>query len=645
MTRPLQLDDVLSHRIPSELQLSVDGGIVLWTEQQVVEGKTRQQLWWVQAGGAPRQLTSGKTSACGAQFDPTGRGLCFFRTDPDRSRFTALCWLPLDGGEARVVIEVEGECSGISWSPDGQALAMTQRLHDPLIEGRDSPLSIAVRGLPYKLDGEGYLPVDRHHIVRIAPFADTPEIVPLTSGSEDDVQPQWSPDGAWVAFCSNRRGDLDPENLDVFVVPADGGESVQRTSHRGLTFSFAWSPDSTWIAAIRALGPVGASLYTHGPLLYRLDPVGGDEVCLTPGLDKDVADLTLDDVWGLGFDTGPTVLADGSVIVPLTEDGSTSLQRWTRDHGLRPLYTDRVVRGYAAAGGQLAVITTTLHTPGRIECGDLDGPLETVAWPMRPWLDEVVLRPAQEIGFRHPEGHYIQGWLILPEGPGPHPMLLHIHGGPVVAFGRGYFHENQLLAARGYAVLAVNPRGSRGYGDAFAGVVKEDWGIKPGSDLVAAVDHVLGSDAPLDGSRVGVLGGSYGGYMTNWLLAHTDRFQVGCTQRTVSHLEGMMWSDFGIGIPEELGGDPATEIARYRDMSPLYFVHQMTAPLMILQGMEDHRTPRDQGERLYIALRRLKHDVEMVLFPGASHGLSRGGDPAQRVERLRVIVDWFDRKL
>jgi dipeptidyl aminopeptidase/acylaminoacyl peptidase len=489
--------------------------------------------------------------------------------------------------------------------------------------------------------------------------ADEPVLTPLTTGPFDDTAPAWSPDGRRIGFFSNRRPnrDIDVENGDIWVIAADGSNPVCATHQRGAAFGFSWSPDGTWIAANRAIGAIGQTLYDFGPLLYRVDPTGrAAEICLTPGLDKAIADLTIDDLWGLAWSASPQVLDDGSVIVPLCEDGGTGLVRCHPDGRLVPVLVDRVVRAFAVSrgrvsggrvsGGRIAAVTATLTEPGRIVVCDVDGnDRQDIAWPMGPWLAQVSAPEPHELRIDHPEGHQVHGWLIVPPGPGPHPLLLQIHGGPVVQFGRCWFHENQVLAARGFAVLSVNPRGSRGYGNDFCGVIRRDWGTKPFSDLMVAVDHVLALGLGLDADRMGVLGGSYGGYMTNWVVAHSNRFKAACTQRTVSDLETMMFCDYGIGIPDELGADPLEDPALYRRMSPMTYVAQMDTPLLICQGLADLRTPADQGERLYVMLKRLGKPVEMVLFPGASHGLSRDGSPAQRVERLRVITAWFERHL
>jgi dipeptidyl aminopeptidase/acylaminoacyl peptidase len=299
----------------------------------------------------------------------------------------------------------------------------------------------------------------------------------------------------------------------------------------------------------------------------------------------------------------------------------------------------------ARSSGELAVITSSPTQPGTIERWlPASDARERVAWPMARYIESVRVAEPVELSLAGPDGGEVHGWLLLPEGRGPHPMLLAIHGGPFVQFGRSFVHELQLYAARGYAVLYANPRGSQGYGAAFASAIHRDWGGPAMRDLMAAVEFAL-ANHPIDPDRLGVLGGSYGGYMTNWIVAHTARFRAACTMRTVSSMEAMIWSDLGFVLGDELGALPWEEPELYERLSPITYAAQIETPLLILHGLADQCTPPDQGERLYTKLRLLGKRVEMVLFPGATHDLSRSGPPRQRVERLRVILDWFDRHL
>lgn len=225
-------------------------------------------------------------------------------------------------------------------------------------------------------------------------------------------------------------------------------------------------------------------------------------------------------------------------------------------------------------------------------------------------------------------------------------MVLEIHGGPRIQYGACYFHEFQVLASAGFYVLFSNPRGAQGYGEAFTRAIVLNWGGADYEDLMRVVDHALQRYPEIDSERLGVTGGSYGGYMTNWIVGHTDRFRAAVTQRSVVDLKTLLLAgDFSDDAVPEFGDQPWRDSADYRRMSPITYVENIKTPLLILHSLDDHRCPVEEAEQLYTSLKLLRRDVEMVLFPGESHGLSRGGTPSRRLARLHFIREWFVRHL
>ncbi len=651
--RPVRIDDLLHFRIPFDVQIAPDGQSVLWSERRIdsEKGKTFANLVRARTGDEPRPFTTGPTVDGGARFSPDGRRVAFLRRVPGATPAKhQLCVIPTDGGEAHVLLEEPGTFMPPAWSPDGRTVVLPYRANDPLPEGDTEPLSIRVTRVHYKMDGQGYLPRDFFHLYRVEVDPPQPALARLTDGEWDDTDPAFSPDGTRVAFLSNRRGDHDLENKDLFVLPAGGGAPVQCTLGRGELFAPAWAPDGTWLACAGATGEKTIGLMRGRCDVLRVLPDGTHlEESLTPQVDRNPLNLTIDDVWGLEhMGRAPGFSRDGrTLIFPLSDSGQTDLCALDLGGTVRRIVFDRSVVTYsvAPAVGRVAFITTSPTEPGKIEVADLDGANRTVVgWPFRAYCEEVEIRAPQELAVQTPDGAAIGGWLLLPPGPGPFPMLLDIHGGPIVQFGRTFFLEHQIYCARGYAVLYVNPRGSQGYGVEFAKVIHRDWGDKPYVDLMAATDAAIAT-GKIDASRMGVMGGSYGGYMTNWVIAHTDRFKAACTQRTVSHMESLIWSDYGSYWGEELEAWPWEDPALFERLSPLTYAKNIRTPVLILQSLSDHRTPPDQGERMYVMLRVLGKEAEMVLFPGSGHDLSRNGPPRQRIERIQVIDEWFARKL
>jgi dipeptidyl aminopeptidase/acylaminoacyl peptidase len=268
----------------------------------------------------------------------------------------------------------------------------------------------------------------------------------------------------------------------------------------------------------------------------------------------------------------------------------------------------------------------------------------------RSWREEVALSSPEHFAFTR-AGATLDGWVMRPAGMAPGhraPVLLNIHGGPHGQYGVGFFDEFQVYAGAGYAVVFVNPRGSRGYGEEFAQAVVGDWGGGDAADVLAGLDEALRRFDFLDPGRLGVMGGSYGGFLTSWLVGHTDRFRAACSERAVNDQRTMFGtSDIGhLFNVAELGGvTPWEDLARYRERSPLTYAPGITTPLLIIHSEEDYRCPIEQAEQLFVALKKLRREVVLVRFPGENHELSRTGTPRHRLERFRIILDWFSRHL
>ncbi len=243
----------------------------------------------------------------------------------------------------------------------------------------------------------------------------------------------------------------------------------------------------------------------------------------------------------------------------------------------------------------------------------------------------------------------IHGWIMKPIGfehSKKYPLVLEIHGGPHAMYANAYFHEFQLLAAQGYVVVYGNPRGSQGYGSGFSSCTKGVWGSSDMPDLMAMVDHAIGLGF-VDAERLGVTGGSYGGFMTCWVVGHTDRFKAAVTQRPVTNLYSFYGtSDIGSTFGDyETGGTPWADTEQFLKMSPITYVDKVVTPLLFIHSEQDYRCPIEQSEQMFVALKMLGQETELVRFPNESHGLSRMGKPAHRIERLQAINGWFESHL
>ena len=631
--RPFTPEDLRDLRLPSSLH--VGHGRVAWVEGFVEGVKNRGEVV-VREGDetwrVPREACSDASPRCGPG------GVAFVRT-PDldgHPKVQQLCVATREG--VRVVTERAGAFSGVAWLGAG-GYVVVYADHDP-VEEDGKRVAIRVTRPIYKLDGVGYLPTGRTHLYAVDLQGAWTQ---LTDGDQDDTEPAVSADGTRVAFLSYRRGHrLDAQ--DAWVLDLRD-RSLRRVTHEaGPTFSLAWAPDGTWLAAVRSPGPPGSGGHQLRAELFRLEADGSGERILDPGNARCHLGLTIDDLHGLAPWNLAPAFAGGRVWAPVSVSGQTWLMGLGDDGPV--VRQDDVVMDVAADGERVYAIVTSETSPGRVLAVDPETlEAELVAWPTRPWLeDRQIARPA-EWHLACPEGHEVQGWCFVPEGEGPFPVLVNIHGGPIVQYGRALMHEVQWWVGRGYAVVQCNPRGSRGYGDAFAQAIHRDWGRPAADDVMAFLDAMLERDGRLDPHRVGVMGGSYGGYLTGWIIGHHHRFKAACVQRTVSDMAAMLACDFGFDWGHVLGAQPWEDRKLYDELSPITRAADIETPLLILHGLGDLRTPAHHGELLFHTLKLHGKDVEMVLFPGASHGLSRSGDVRQRIARLEALAEWFDRKL
>jgi dipeptidyl aminopeptidase/acylaminoacyl peptidase len=674
--RPVTPEDILSIRFVDGVVPSPDGSRAVYEIRTIDAEKDAYyvHLWMVpMEGGAPRQLTFGEHKNFGATWSPDGQTIAFISTRKDKA--PQIHRLPLDGGEAERLTDLDGDVSSLEWSPDGKAIAFVFRPNDPAESGHlpgTAPEKKALeakaekKDLPpptfrhitrmlYKLDGSGWLSKARSHVY-VLDLA-TREVRAITTGDFDHGPATWSPDGEWLAFPANRQEDEEYTSYvvsDIFVVPASGGEPRNLTPQPGMALAPAWSPDGTRIAFVGHDRPDdwwGVPNY-H---VWVVPANGGVAKDLVREFDRYAADLVGSDLRDFHAGGNPVWSRDGGTVYFLaSEFGSTHIYGVSADGGTPKRLTE----------GGLQVLTA-LRARDRddltvIRCDHLDAgtvarfdpasakftPLVT---PNKPFFDTLALGEPEEFWVEAPAGHRVQAWMIKPPHADPkkkHPMVLEIHGGPRVQYGACFFLEFQMFASAGFYVLFSNPRGSHGYGEEFTKAIVKDWAAPAFDDLMLVVDAALKRRPEIDPNRLGVTGGSYGGYMTNWVVTHTDRFRAALTQRCVTAIPTLLLGDdlCPVATPE-FGAEAWEDAEILRRQSPLYYVENVRTPLMITHSLEDLRCDVTEAEMLYKALKALRREVEMVLFPGESHGLSRKGTPSRRVARMHIMRDWFVRHL
>ncbi|HEY8293188.1 MAG TPA: S9 family peptidase [Thermomicrobiales bacterium] len=638
MPRPLEPDDILRLQSVSDPQTSPDGTRVVYTVGTLDDERDRSDssLWVVPtAGGEPRQLTRGTGRDGNPRWSPDGAWIAF---TSDRDGDAPQLWLlPLAGGDPRQLTDLHHGAGTPIWSPDGARIAFSARV-TPDDPPKNAPR--VARRLRTFLNGSGYIGDGFWHLFVVdVPSGSTRQI---TDGEWHHFTPAWSPDGTRLAFVTTRREDWDLEWVwDIYTSDADGGDLRQLTQSAGVAQGPAWSPDGTTIGYYDNQNIRTGS--TEDYHLYVIPASGGAATNLTGHMDRGVS------TWEPPAPTIPPIWSPDSqsALALLNVAGNVHCYRISMDGEATRVIGGTGSTGWptiSADGARLAFAWTGPEMPPEIwSCdGSGDG---------RRQLTRTNAALMAEIAVSTPErfaitadGHAVESILWLPPGKraadGPFPTLLHLHGGPHGAVGEAFSTQQQMLATHGFAVYSINFRGSAGYGKEFADTILADWGAKEHADSMAALDTLI-AQGIADPDRLGVFGGSYGGYMTNEVITHTDRFHAAVTMATISDLATLSGTtDQWESIDFDSGGAPWEAEAYYRVHSAMPRVARITTPLLIMHGEEDQTCRITEAEQLFAALRKLRREVEFVRYPGESHGFTRGRPRTQR-DALTRLLGWF----
>lgn len=644
--RGMRPDDVYRLRSAGDPRLSPDGRIVAFvvTEIDAESREPRSAVWCVAADGAtpPRRLTFGGKRDASPRWSPDGRWLAFTSARGDDP--AQLFVLPADGpGESRQLTHLPEAVEGPVWSPDSSRIAFTARAHDPNDDEDDLSKRRPRRidRLQHRLDHEGWTQGRTHHLFVVG--LDGADARQVTDGDFEDAWPAWSPDGTTLAFTSARHDDWDLTTTDdVFTVPADGGPPVKITATEGFHAAPVWSPDGEQIAHLFAPGEFDEP--RHGQVAV-VDVGRGSRTVLTGALDRNALPYPMlrEPIW------------DGDRIVFAVEDAGRVPVYEAAADGSRPpapiLEPEGYLTGFDLVAGTFAFTATTPTTFSEVFVGNTC--LTDLSNAFRA---DVGLSEPEAFVAIAPDGTEVPAWVLRPSDFDPeetYPAVLNIHGGPFTQYGERFFDEFQMYAGAGYAVVYANPRGSSGYSEAWGRAIRgpvgdagPGWGSVDFDDLMAVTDEALKRFSFIDPERLGVMGGSYGGYMTSWIIGHTDRFRCAISERAVNDMASEDGSsDLAGFFRGYIGAYPWEAPEAYRQVSPLTYADRITTPVLILHSEEDLRCPINQGEQLFTVLRSLQRSVEFVRFPAESHELTRSGSPTHRVQRFELVLEWLDRHL
>jgi len=645
--------DVFDLEYASDPQVSPDGSSVVYVRRfmDVMTDRARSNLWIVGKDGTRhRPLTSGRRADISPRWSPTGDRVAWLSSEDGEAAQIHVGYM--DTGEVAVISRLTERPSGLSWSPDGGLLAFFMRVPEgrpPLVEPPSRPEGAQwapppklIDRLVYRIDGAGYLK-DGYRQLFVMP-ADGGAPRQLTNGPFDhDGTMAWTPDGSRILLSANRHpeGEYDPRDTEVYEVTVADGAIRALTSRHGPDGSPTFSPDGTRVAY---LGFDDAYQFYQVTRLYVMNRDGSGARCLTEGLDRDAA--------------SPVWAADGhGVYIQYDDEGTTRVALVSLDGRVTPL-VDHVGgtslgRPYSEGSfsvsrkGTLAFTLGTAERPADVGLlrGDGSG-VARLTHLNESLLGHRSLGRLEEIRWRSSkDGRSIEGWILTPPGFDPgkkYPLILEIHGGPVANYGPRFAVEPQLYAAAGYVVLYANPRGSDSYGEEFGNLIRRAYPGGDYDDLMSGVDAAI-SRGYVDERNLFVTGGSGGGVLTAWIVGHTDRFRAAVSAKPVINWYSfVLTSDMNNFFYKYwFPGFPWDHEAHYMSRSPISFAGNVSTPTMVMTGESDHRTPIEESEQFYQALKLRKVDTVLVRIPGASHEIA--SRPSQLIAKVAHVLAWFEK--
>ncbi|HEY2068981.1 MAG TPA: S9 family peptidase [Rhizomicrobium sp.] len=635
--RALTLDDLFQVRDVSDPQISADGNWVAYSVKQLNEktDKSETHIWMTRFDGAQSiQLTSRpKERESDPRFSPDGKYVSFLSSRADDKETDSLWLMDRAGGEAQKVTDFKGDVVDYAWSPDGKRIALIVEDEDKNDPGDGkTPKPIVINRFRFMQDIDGYL-TNRHDHLYIFDVA-SKKTDNLTPDAYTEGFPSWSPDGKSIAFVSKHHPNADRDNnWGLFVIAAQKGAAPKQIAD-SVAGGFdaerpdgnenpAWSPDGKAIAFVQYGDP---KFIEYAPThLSTVSSSGGAVKPLTLSLDRNVGSAHWSD--------------DGKSITFLVEDDRTEyLARIPAGGGTLA----RVAGGrddistYTTAHGRIAYLKADPLNPPEVFV--LDGTTPRQLTHQNAWLKDVKLAPVQEIAFKSKDDTEVHGFLVNPGGT-HRPTILRIHGGPQSQFPDAFSFEWQFLAAHGYAVVAANPRGSTGRGQAYAAGIYANWGSVDVQDELAAVDYAVKSGVA-DPNRLGVGGWSYGGMLTNYVIASDTRFKAATSGASIADILGGYGNDeYAYDYETELGTPWKNTAVWMRVSYPFLHADRIKTPTLFLGGTADMNVPLHNGEQMYQAEKSLGLDTELIIYPGQFHGLTK---PSYLKDRLQRYLDWYD---